>query len=120
MSSSSIIKVGSNLIVTVPEEISDNDAMSLQEEINERIERMRIDGVLLDITSLETVDSFLGRLLHEISAGAGLLGARTVVAGMQPAVAMTLVELGFQLRGVLTALDPDRGLAMLARNGHGP
>ncbi|MGE0058354.1 MAG: STAS domain-containing protein [Dehalococcoidia bacterium] len=110
---SSIIKVGSTLIVTISEEIGDNDAVALQESINERIEQTDARGLLMDIASLETVDSFLGRLLNEIALGARLLGAETVVSGMRPAVAMTLIELGLQLRGVSTALDSERGLAKL-------
>jgi rsbT antagonist protein RsbS len=112
-SASSIIKVGKTLIVTISEEIGDNEAVTLQEAINERIEQTDARGLLLDIASLETVDSFLGRLLNEIALGARLLGAETVVTGMQPAVAMTLVELGLQLRGVSTALDSERGLERL-------
>lgn len=110
---SSIIKVGSTLIVTISDEIGDNDAVALQEAINERIEHTDARGLLLDIGSLETVDSFLGRLLNEIAMGARLLGAETVVSGMRPAVAMTLIELGLQLRGVSTALDSERGLEKL-------
>ena len=92
-----IIKVGNCLIATLNEEIGDADALDLQEAINGRIEQTDATGVLLDISALETIDSFLGRLLNEITIGARLLGAETVVAGMQPAVAMTLVELGLTL-----------------------
>jgi len=109
----SLIKVGPTLIVTIPEDIGDEEAVALQENINEQIERTNASGLLVDITALETVDSFLGRLLNDIAVGGRLLGAETVVAGMRPAVAMTLIELGLQLKGVRTALDSERGLAML-------
>jgi rsbT antagonist protein RsbS len=109
----SIIKVGSSLIVTMSEDLGDHEATALQEAINERIEATDARGLLMDISSLETVDSFLGRLLNEIALGAKLLGAETVVSGMRPAVAMTLIELGLQLKGVRTALDSERGLEQL-------
>jgi rsbT antagonist protein RsbS len=110
-----IIKVGSILIVTVIEELYDHDALVLQEDLNAALERTGAAGVLLDVSALETVDSFLGRLLNEIAMGARLLGARTVISGIQPAVAVTLVELGLELRGVRTALDTEKGLALLRR-----
>ena len=110
-----IIKVGQVLIVTVAEELYDRDAILLQEDLNAALERTAAAGVLLDVSAVETVDSFLGRLLNEIAIGARLLGAETVVSGIQPAVAMTLVELGLGLRGVLTALDSEKGLALLRR-----
>ena len=110
---SSIIKVGQSLIVTVPEDLSDTEAMELQEAISARIETMNASGVLLDLASLETVDSFLGRLLGDIAMGARLLGAETVVAGMQPSVAITLVELGLELKGIRAALDAEQGLHYL-------
>ncbi len=109
-----IIKVGSALIATVDEDLTDDDALEFQERLNAAIERTGAAGVLIDVTLVETIDSFLGRLLHEIAVGAQLLGATTVVAGIQPPVAMTLVELGLQLDGVKTALTAERGLAMLA------
>lgn len=109
-----IIKVGSALIATVDEDLTDDDALEFQERLNAAIERTGAAGVLIDVTLVETIDSFLGRLLHEIAVGARLLGATTVVAGIQPPVAMTLVELGLQLDGVKTALTAERGLAMLA------
>src|SRR5215213_3668876 len=94
------VKVGQSLIATIPEGIGDSEALQLQEEINSRIEVSNVRGVLLDISALQTVDSFLGRLLSDIALGARLLGADTVVAGMQPAVAITLVELGLNLKGI--------------------
>jgi rsbT antagonist protein RsbS len=110
-----IIKVGQILIVTITEELYDRDAIILQENLNATLERTSAGGVLLDLSAVDTVDSFLGRLLNEIALGARLLGAQTVVAGIQPAVAMTLVELGLELRGVLTALNSEKGLALLHR-----
>ena len=114
-----VIKVGNCLIATVTEEIGDADALDLQESINERIEKTSATGVLLDISAVETIDSFLGRLLNEITVGARLLGADTVVAGMQPAVAMTLVELGLTLKGIRCAIDAERGLIMLGHHLNG-
>ena len=114
-----IIKIGQCLIATVTDEMGDTDALSLQEALNERIEQVSATGVLLDISALVTIDSFLGRLLNEITLGARLLGAETVIAGMQPAVAMTLVELGLPLRGVRSALDAEKGLSMLGHHVNG-
>lgn len=108
-----IIKVGSNLIATVDEDLTDDDALEFQESLNTRLEKFGATGVLIDVSLVETIDSFLGRLLHEIAVGARLLGATTVVAGIQPAVAMTLVELGLELKGVHTALTAERGLDLL-------
>ena len=117
MNYTSIIKVGSNLIATIPADVNDAEAMDLQIAVNEKIESTGVSGVLIDISALDTVDSFLGRLLHDLAIGARLLGSRTVIAGMQPAVAMTLVELGLQLGGIQTALDAERGLKMLQSDG---
>ena len=110
-----IIKVGQVLIVSVTEELYDHDALVLQEDLNSALERTAAGGVLLDVSAVETVDSFLGRLLNEITMGARLLGAETVISGIQPSVAVTLVELGLELRGVHTALNSEKGLALLQR-----
>jgi rsbT antagonist protein RsbS len=110
-----IIKVGPALIVTVTDELNDHDALVLQEDLNAAIERTQVAGVLLDLSAVDTVDSFLGRLLNEIAQCARLLGAATVISGIQPAVAITLVELGLALHGVRTALDSEKGLALLHR-----
>lgn len=118
-SSSSVVKIGSCLIVTIPQDIGDVDAIALQETISERIETTGATGLLIDIAALQSVDSFLGRLLNEISLGARLLGAQTVVTGMQPAVAITLVELGLELKGVHTAIDAERGLKKLGITSNG-
>jgi rsbT antagonist protein RsbS len=110
-----IIRVGGALIATVQEELLDRDALDLQVALHDAVVRTGAQGVLLDLSVVETVDSFLGRLLSELAAGTRLLGAHTVVVGIQPAVAVTLVELGLTLRGVHTALDAPRGLALLRR-----
>ena len=111
-----IIRVGSTLIATVQEDLRDQDALRLQEDLIGAVERTGAQGVLLDVSVVETLDSFLGRLLGEIALGARLMGAHTVVVGLQPAVAVTLVELGLHLRGVRTAVTADRGLALLKRH----
>jgi rsbT antagonist protein RsbS len=110
-----IIQVGSTLIATVLDDLRDSDALTLQEDLAATLERTGARGVLLDLSVVETVDSFLGRLLNDIAVGTRLLGARTVVVGIQPAVAITLVELGLELKGVRTALNPHKGLALLRR-----
>jgi rsbT antagonist protein RsbS len=116
-----IIHIGETLIATVQEDLRDRDALDLQQHLVERLARTGARGVLLDLSVAETVDSFLGRLLADIAVGARLLGAHTVVVGIQPAVAITLVELGLELRGIHTALTVERGLArlrtLLAREG---
>src|SRR6185437_13298089 len=83
------------------------------DELNQQLERTGSSGVLLDVSQLKLIDSFLGRMLRDIATGARLLGAHTVVVGIQPAVAVTLVELGLELTGVRTALNSDRGLRLL-------
>jgi rsbT antagonist protein RsbS len=110
-----IVRLGDTLIATVQDELRDRDGLKLQEELSAGLERYNVRGVLLDLSAVETVDSFLGRLLNDIAAEMRLLGARTVVVGIQPAVAVTLVELGLELKGVSTALDPEKGMKMLRR-----
>jgi rsbT antagonist protein RsbS len=110
-----IIRIRDVLIASVQEELGDDDVIDLQERLNDIIEHGDIRGVLLDVSALETIDSFIGRSLSDTAAGARLLGAETVVVGIRPAVAITLVELGLQLPRVNTALDVDRGLELLAR-----
>ena len=87
--------------------------MLLQEELSATLERTGVHAVLLDLTTVQTVDSFLGRLLNDVAAEMRLLGAETVIVGIQPAVAITLVELGLNLKGVTTALDVDKGMRLL-------
>jgi rsbT antagonist protein RsbS len=117
-----VIRLGRLLIATVLEELRDSDAVDLREELSEALEKTGALGVLLDLSAVEMVDSFLGRLLGDVALCAQLLGAHTVVVGLRPAVAITLVELGLQLKGVHTALNPEKGSALLrsliARDGH--
>ncbi len=108
-----ILKMGPFLLVTVQVDMHDQLAMQLQEDLTSRIVATRARGVLIDISSLEVVDSFIGRMISNIAAMARVLDAETVVVGMQPAVAITLVELGLSLEGVRTALNVDRGMALL-------
>jgi rsbT antagonist protein RsbS len=108
-----ILKMGRFLLVTVQVDMHDQLAMQLQEDLTNRIVAARARGVLIDISSLEIVDSFIGRMISNIAAMARVLDAETVVVGIQPAVAITLVELGLSLEGVRTALNVDRGMALL-------
>jgi rsbT antagonist protein RsbS len=108
-----ILKMGRFLLVTVQVDMHDQLAMRLQEDLTDRIVAARARGVLIDISSLEVVDSFIGRMISNIAAMARVLDAETVVVGIQPAVAITLVELGLSLEGVRTALNVDRGMALL-------
>ncbi len=108
-----ILRMGRLLLVTIQVEMDDRIALKLQEDLTSQIEKIGARGVLSDISALEIVDSFIGRMISNISAMAHLLNARTVVVGMQPAVAITLVELGLTMSGVKTALSVERGMAML-------
>jgi rsbT antagonist protein RsbS len=108
-----VLKLGDILLVTLQGELHDGMAEQLQQDITERIAHTRVTGVVIDISGVDIVDSFLGRVLAEIAAGAGLLAARTVLAGMRPAVAITLVELGLTLPGLRTALDVERAMELL-------
>ena len=110
-----ILQIGQTLIATVQDELHDRDALALQEALNATLERTGARGVLLDLSAVDTIDSFLGRLLSEVALGARLLGASTVIVGIQPAVAITLVELGLELKRVHTALNAEQGLARLKR-----
>ena len=108
-----ILKMGPMLLVSIQVDMHDELAMSLQDDLTDRIVRARARGVLIDISSLEVVDSFIGRMLGNIAAMAKVLDAETVVVGMRPAVAITLVELGMSLSGVRTALNVERAIEML-------
>jgi len=108
-----ILRLGDILLVSIQADLQDHVAVALQEDLAERIVDSGADGVLIDISGLEIVDSFIGRMISTIASVSRVLDAETVVVGMRPAVAITLVELGLSLVGVRTALDVDRGLAML-------
>jgi rsbT antagonist protein RsbS len=108
-----ILKMGRFLLVTIQVDMHDRLALALQDDLTERIVRESARGVLIDISSLEIVDSFIGRVLGNIAAMSRVLDAETVVVGMQPAVAITLVELGLSLPGVRTALNVERGMELL-------
>ena len=110
-----ILKMGEYLLVTIQVDMHDRLALALQDDLTARIVSSRARGVLIDISALEVVDSFIGRTLGDIAAMSRVLDAETVVVGMRPAVAITLVELGLSLPGVRTALDVERGMAMLRR-----
>jgi rsbT antagonist protein RsbS len=111
-----ILKMGKVLLVTIQVDLQDQVALALQDDLSAQIERTGAKGVLIDISALTIVDSFVGRMLASISGIASVLDATTVVVGMQPAVAITLVELGLSLEGVRTALNVERGMAMLAED----
>ena len=108
-----ILKMGRFLLVTIQVDMHDRLAMALQEDLTDRIVKDHAHGVLLDISSLEIVDSFIGRMIGHIAGVSRVLDAKTVVVGMRPAVAITLVELGMTLDGVSTALNVDTGMAVL-------
>jgi rsbT antagonist protein RsbS len=108
-----ILKVGPFLLVTIQVDMHDRLAMTLQDDLTARISATGARGVLIDISSLEIVDSFIGRMLSNIAAMSAVLDAATVVVGMRPAVAITLVELGLSLKGVQTALNVDKGMDLL-------
>jgi rsbT antagonist protein RsbS len=108
-----ILRMGEFLLVTIQVDMHDRLAMTLQDDLTNRISQTGARGVLIDISSLEMVDSFIGRMLGNIAAMSRVLDAETVVVGMQPAVAITLVELGMSLAGVRTALNVDAGMELL-------
>ncbi len=110
-----ILRMGRLLLVTIQVDMHDRLAMTLQDDLTSRITETGARGVLLDISALEIVDSFIGRMISNISSMARVLDAETVVVGMQPAVAITLVELGLSLPMVKTALNVEKGMALLQR-----
>jgi rsbT antagonist protein RsbS len=115
-----ILRMGEFLLVTIQVDMHDRLALALQDDLTNRITQTGARGVLIDISSLEVVDSFIGRMLANIAAMSRILDASTVVVGMQPAVAITLVELGLSLEGVKTALNVEKGMELLraSLNGH--
>ncbi len=108
-----ILKMGDYLLVTIQVDMHDRLALALQDDLTQRIVDTEAHGVLIDISSLEVVDSFIGRMIGNIAAMSRILDAETVVVGMQPSVAITLVELGLSLKGVRTALNVDKGMELL-------
>ncbi|AEG93317.1 STAS domain-containing protein [Ramlibacter tataouinensis] len=110
-----ILQMGQTLLVTIQVDMQDQMALALQDDLANKIASSDAKGVLIDISALEVVDSFVGRMLASISGISRVLDATTVVVGMQPAVAITLVELGLSLEGVRTALNVERGMELLAQ-----
>jgi rsbT antagonist protein RsbS len=108
-----ILRMGHFLLVTIQVDMHDQLALQLQDDLTQKISETGAKGVLIDISTLEIVDSFIGRMLANIAAMARVLDAETVVTGMQPAVAITLVELGMSLSGVRTALNVETGMELL-------
>ena len=115
-----ILKMGSFLLVSIQLDMDDRTAMSLQDDLTSAIVKHHASGVLIDISSLDVVDSFIGRMLANTAAMARVLDAHTVVVGMQPSVAITLVELGLSLKGVRSALNVERGMELLQKLAHNP
>jgi rsbT antagonist protein RsbS len=108
-----IIKLGPNLIVTIQEEISDKSAMELQQKILCRIREWETSGLLIDLSVIDVVDSFLGRVLNDTARMAQLMGVKTVISGIQPGVAITFMELGLKLDDIHTVLGIEQGIAYL-------
>jgi len=122
-----IIKIDKSLLVSIQVDMNDSLAQELQDNLSDRIVKTGATGVLIEISTLEIIDSFIGRMLSNITSISKLLGATTVVVGMRPAVAITLVELGLPLAGIRTALNVERGMALIqptpaagGLNGAGP
>src|SRR6187399_2004983 len=115
-----ILQMGQFLLVTIQVDMHDRLALSLQDDLTAKIEKTGARGVLIDISALEMVDSFIGRMIANISGMSRILDARTVVVGMQPAVAITLVELGLSLTGVKTALNVEQGMKLIRLDGDPP
>ena len=110
-----ILKIEEFLVASIQVELYDKSAVMFKENLLERIYETKAKGLILDLTAVEVVDSFMGRIITEVGAMAGLMGTRVVITGLQPAVAITLVELGLELRGVHTALNLEKGIAALRR-----
>ncbi|MER5886094.1 STAS domain-containing protein [Streptomyces sp. NPDC001941] len=112
-----VLKIGELLLVSIQTDLEDQTVLDLQEDLSQRIVATGAKGVVIDISALEIVDSFVGRMLATNASISRMLGAETIVVGMRPAVAMTLVELGLSLPGVRTAMNLERGLKLLRRIG---
>lgn len=112
-----ILRMGRTLLVTIQVDMHDQLAVRLLDDLTNMVTKTRATGVLIDISALDMVDSFIGRMLADVAATSRILDAQTVVVGMQPAVAITLVELGMSLPGVRTALDVERGMELLRDAG---
>jgi rsbT antagonist protein RsbS len=114
-----ILKMGDYLLVSIQEDMDDVLALQLQDNLTEQIVKYSTQGVLIDISMLDIVDSFIGRMLGTLSAMSAVLGALTVVVGMQPAVAITITELGLNLKGIRTALNVEKGMSLLGAGNFG-
>ena len=114
-----ILKIGDVLLVSIQVDLQDDTAMALQEDLSDRVVTTGARGVIMDISSMEVVDSFIGRMLSTMASITKVLDAETVVVGMRPSVAITLVELGLSLGGVRTALNVEKGFEILERAGRG-
>ncbi|NVI93174.1 STAS domain-containing protein [Actinomadura sp. BRA 177] len=115
-----ILKIGDVLLVSIQVDLQDQTVLALQEDLAERIVATGARGVIIDITAVDIVDSFIGRTFATIASMSRLMDAETVVVGMRPAVAITLVELGLSLGGVRTALDLEKGMRLLGASADGP
>lgn len=110
-----ILKIGDFLVASIQVELYDKSAVLFKDNLLQEIYRTKAKGLILDLTAVEVVDSFMGRIITEVGAMAGLMGTKLVITGLQPAVAITLVELGLELTGVHTALNLEKGIAVLER-----
>jgi rsbT antagonist protein RsbS len=114
-----ILKIGNTLITSIQTELHDASAVQFKDDLLERIHTTRAQGVVIDLTAVDLVDSFIGRLISDIGAMCGLMGTQVVLTGIQPAVAITLVELGLELPRIRTALNLEKGLALFQSKPEG-
>jgi rsbT antagonist protein RsbS len=110
-----ILKIGDFLVASIQIELHDHSAVQFKNNLLQHIYETKAKGLILDLTAVEVVDSFMGRIISEVAAMAGLMGAKLVITGLQPSVAITLVEFGLELKGVYTALNLEKGITMLER-----
>ncbi|MGQ9549953.1 MAG: STAS domain-containing protein [Roseiflexus sp.] len=110
-----ILKIGDVLIASIQVALHDASAVQFKDDLLQKIYDTKARGLIVDLTAVDVVDSFIGRLISDIASMAGLMGTKVVITGLQPAVAITLVELGLELTGVMTALNLEKGLAILRR-----